>query len=148
MKKFISSMPAPIVPAVPCTLKRRRIYETKELENMANYNELVKNRIFIGGAADLSEVLTEKEIDTVIDLRSKTEDTVEAKNIEKIHQPIFDETVNQEEAVQKAIDQVTKAYHEGKNVYFHCAAGQNRTGTVAVGSLLALNKAETIEEAK
>jgi thioredoxin reductase (NADPH) len=115
---------------------------------MANYNELVKDRIFMGGAADLSEVLTEKEIDTVIDLRSKTEDTVEAKHIEKIHQPIFDETVNQEEAVQKAIDQVTKAYHEGKNVYFHCAAGQNRTGTVAVGSLLALNKAETIEEAK
>ena len=115
---------------------------------MSNYHELVKNRIFIGGAADLSAVLKEEEIDTVIDLRSATDESTKGNDIEKIHQPILDDTINQEESVQKAIDQVTKAYHEGKNVYFHCAAGQNRTGTVAVGSLLALNKAENIEEAK
>lgn len=115
---------------------------------MTNYHELVKNRIFIGGAADLSDVLKEEEIDTVIDLRSATDESTQGNDIEKIHQPILDDTINQEESVRKAIDQVTKAYHEGKNVYFHCAAGRNRTGTVAVGTLLALNQAENIEEAE
>ncbi|MFZ0445271.1 MAG: protein tyrosine phosphatase, partial [Bacillus sp. (in: firmicutes)] len=39
-------------------------------------------------------------------------------------------------------------YHEGENIYFHCQGGSNRTGTVAIGTLLALGKASTIEEAE
>ena len=43
---------------------------------------------------------------------------------------------------------LVNAYNEGKNVYFHCQGGSNRTGTVAIGTLLALGKASTIEEAE
>ena len=66
---------------------------------MTNYNEWVKNRIFIGGADDLSDVLKEEEIDTVIDLRSATDESTKGNDIEKIHQPILAETTNQEESV-------------------------------------------------
>ncbi|WP_152654522.1 dual specificity protein phosphatase family protein [Oceanobacillus sp. CFH 90083] len=65
-----------------------------------------------------------------------------------IHQPILDDTENQDESVKKAIDSVTKAYNEDKNVFFHCSAGRNRTGTVAIGTLLELNLAKDIEEAE
>ena len=50
--------------------------------------------------------------------------------------------------LKKSIDHVVNAYNEGKNVYFHCQGGSNRTGTVAIGTLLALGKASTIEEAE
>ncbi len=33
-------------------------------------------------------------------------------------------------------------------MYFHCQGGSNRTGTVAIGTLLALGKANKIEEAE
>lgn len=38
--------------------------------------------------------------------------------------------------------------NEGKKVYFHCQGGSNRTGTVAIGTLLALGKANTVVEAE
>jgi len=115
---------------------------------MSDYNELVKNRIFFGGANDVPDILKEKEIDLVIDLRSETDESMKNTKHEKVHLPILDDTENQDESVKKAIDRVTKAYNEGKNVFFHCAAGRNRTGTVAVGTLLELNMAKNLNEAE
>lgn len=109
---------------------------------MPEYNELVKGRIFIGGANDVEEVL--KEIDVVIDLRSETSSSTNATKHQTIHQPILDDTENQDEAVKKAIDSVAEAYNEGKNVFFHCSAGRNRTGTVAIDIEEAEEKAKSI----
>ena len=54
----------------------------------------------------------------------------------------------QDESVKKSIDHVVNAYNEGENVYFHCQGGSNRTGTVAIGTLLALGKASTIRRSR
>jgi protein-tyrosine phosphatase len=62
--------------------------------------------------------------------------------------PIVDNSEQQDESVKKAIDEVIQAYESGKNVYFHCSGGKNRTGTVAIGTLLKLGEAKTIEEAE
>ena len=62
--------------------------------------------------------------------------------------PNVDDAEQQDESVKKSIDQVVNAYNEGENVYFHCQGGSNRTGTVAIGTLLALGEAKTIEEAE
>jgi len=37
------------------------------------------------------------------------------------------------------------AYHVGKKVFFHCSGGRNRSGTVAIGALLELGEATTID---
>jgi len=114
---------------------------------MSDYNELIKDRIFIGGADDLEDVLAKEVIDLVVDLRSE----IKPKNNHKyqtIHQPVLDDTENQDESVKKAVDHITNAYHEGKNVFFHCAAGRNRTGTVAIGTLLELDLAKDVDEAE
>ncbi|MDE4086050.1 dual specificity protein phosphatase family protein [Planococcus maritimus] len=111
------------------------------------YQQLVKDRIFIGGAADAKTAVEKEGIDVVFDLRAEADDNDESYT--RVHAPIVDDsTEHQDESIQDAIDGVVTAYEEGKKVFFHCAGGSNRTGTVAVGTLLALGQAGTIEEAE
>lgn len=111
------------------------------------YQPLVKDRIFIGGAADAKTAVENEGIDVVFDLRAEAGDSEESYT--RIHAPIVDDSKeHQDESRQEAVDGVVTAYEEGKKVFFHCAGGSNRTGTVAIGTLLALGKAETVEEAE
>lgn len=109
-----------------------------------NYHELIKDRIFIGGADDAKNVLENEKVDIVFDLRAETSEV----EFDRIHSPIVDDADMQDESIKKSVDQVVEAYNEGKKVYFHCGGGSNRTGTVAIGTLLALGKAGSIEEAE
>lgn len=111
-----------------------------------NYQELIKGRIYIGGADDVEELMSNEKIDILFDLRAEA--PKEDSKYNRVHCPIVDEEAFQDESVQKSIDKVVSAYNEGNNVYFHCQGGSNRTGTVAIGTLLALGKASTIEEAE
>ncbi|MFE4814345.1 dual specificity protein phosphatase family protein [Peribacillus simplex] len=65
-----------------------------------------------------------------------------------MHSPIVDEAEHQDESIKKSTDHVVKEYNEGKKVYFHCAGGSNRTGTVTGGTLMTLGKAKSLEEAE
>lgn len=111
------------------------------------YQELVEDRVFIGGAADAKCAVETEQIDVVFDLRAEvTEGEYEYL---RVHSPIVDDSEEQQdESVKKAIDLVVDAYNDGKKIYFHCAGGSNRAGTVAIGTLLALGKADSIEEAE
>lgn len=110
------------------------------------YQALVPNRIFIGGADDIPELMKNEKIDMVYDLRA--ENTEGEYHYPRTHMPIVDNAEQQDESVKKAIEEVIQAYESGKNVYFHCSGGKNRTGTVAIGTLLKLGEAKTIEEAE
>lgn len=111
-----------------------------------NYHELIKDRIYIGGADDVKDLLENEKVDVIFDLRAEAPNDDVAYN--RVHSPIVDDAADQEESIKKSVDHVLKAYNEGKNIYFHCQGGSNRTGTVAIGTLLALEKASTIEEAE
>ncbi len=111
------------------------------------YQQLVKDRIFIGGAADAKTAVANEGIDVVFDLRAEAGDSDESYT--RVHAPIVDDsTEQQDESIQEAIDGVVTAYEEGKKVFFHCAGGSNRAGTVAIGTLLALGEAKAVEEAE
>lgn len=115
-----------------------------------NYHELIKNRIFIGTAVDVQDLIKNENVDVIFDLRAEAKEAeAEAEALPiRFHSPITDDAPNQDEPIKKSIDQVVKAYNEGKNIYFHCQGGSNRTGTVAIGTLLALGEASTIEQAE
>ncbi|MCK0473474.1 dual specificity protein phosphatase family protein [Halalkalibacter sp. APA_J-10(15)] len=110
------------------------------------YHELVKNRIYIGGADDVGTVQQNEKVDVVFDLRAESREEDVAYN--RVHCPIVDDADKQDESVKESIEQIVQAYEEGENVYVHCQGGSNRTGTVAVGTLLTLGEASTIEEAE
>ncbi|KEZ47272.1 protein-tyrosine phosphatase family protein [Metabacillus indicus] len=112
-----------------------------------NYDELIKKRVYIGGAADASAAAENEQTDVVFDLRSESDDS-SAAGYHRIHSPITDDKERQDESVKNSIHQVVHAYNEGKKIYFHCGGGSNRTGTVAIGTLLSLNMASSIEEAE
>jgi thioredoxin reductase (NADPH) len=111
-----------------------------------NYHELLKDRVYIGGADDVEDMMGNEKVDIIFDLRA--ESPKEESKYNRVHSPIVDDAEQQDESVKKSIDHVVNAYNEGKNVYFHCQGGSNRTGTVAIGTLLALGKATSIEEAE
>ncbi len=111
------------------------------------YQALVEDKIFIGGADSAQEVADNEKVDVVIDLRAEAKE--EAVDYNRIVCPIVEDSdEHQDESIKNAIGQVKKAYESGKKVYFHCGGGSNRAGTVAIGTLLALGKAQTIEEAE
>lgn len=110
-----------------------------------NYQALMEN-IFIGGADQVKEAHQNEGLDVIIDLRAET-DNVE-DGLPRIHMPIVDDEAKQDESVKRAIDYVIQAQKEGKKVYFHCSGGRNRTGTVAMGTLLQMGKANTVEDAE
>jgi protein-tyrosine phosphatase len=111
-----------------------------------NYNELIKDRIYIGGADDINDVMANEKADIIFDLRAEAPKN--KSDFNRIHSPILDDGEHQDESIKKSIEHVINAYNEGKKVYFHCGGGSGRTGTVAVGTLLSLGKAKTIEEAE
>lgn len=111
-----------------------------------NYQELIEERIFIGGADDVVDVLGNEKVDTVFDLRAESPNV--SFNEISVHCPIIDDADQQDTSIKNSIEQVVDAYNKGKNVYVHCQGGSNRTGTVAIGTLLTLGKANTIEEAE
>ncbi|WP_191556153.1 protein-tyrosine phosphatase family protein [Metabacillus idriensis] len=111
-----------------------------------NYHELIKDRIYIGGADDSQDMMANEKADIVFDLRAEAPEN--SPNYHRVHSPIVDDADQQDESVKESIDHVVKAYNEGKKIYFHCQGGSNRTGTVAIGTLLELEQAKTIEEAE
>ncbi|MGM0863268.1 MAG: protein-tyrosine phosphatase family protein [Bacillota bacterium] len=110
-----------------------------------NYNELVKDRIYIGGFKDADSV--RDKVDIIVDLRAEAPG-VEFDDVTRVHRPIVEDADQQEASVRRAINEVVTAYQNGKNVYFHCNGGSNRTGTVAAGTLLSLGEASTLQEAE
>ncbi|TKH41507.1 protein phosphatase [Paenibacillus terrae] len=116
---------------------------------MSNYHTLVENKVYIGGESALLEALREEEISDVFDLRDNgTEAEGFPSKVTRHHYPIVEDETGQEASVQAAIQAVKEAVNSGKTVYFHCAGGRNRTGTVATGVLLELGLATTVEEAE
>jgi protein-tyrosine phosphatase len=111
-----------------------------------NYNELIKNRIYFGGADDVKDMMENEKADVIFDLRAESYEN--KSGYDRIHTPIVDDAEHQDESIEKSIQHVVNAYNEGKKVYFHCGDGSTRAGTVAVGTLLSIGKAKTIEEAE
>lgn len=111
-----------------------------------NYHELFQKRLYIGGADGIKDVLENESVDLVFDLRAEA--TTEEVKYHRVHSPIVDDAADQDESVKKSIERVVRAYNEGNNIYFHCQGGSNRTGTVAVGALLSLGMADSIEKAE
>lgn len=111
-----------------------------------NYHELIKDRIYIGGADDVEDMMENEKVDIIFDLRAEA--PKDKLKYNRVHSPIVDDATHQDESIKESIDRVVKAYNDGKNVNFHCQGGSNRTGTVAIGTLLALGKASNIEEAE
>ena len=110
------------------------------------YEELVPNRIFIGGVDAIDDLLANEKIDVIYDLRAEVRGPLSSDK--SIHQPIVDDAEQQDESIQAAVKKVVDAYNDGKNVYFHCNTGRGRAGTIATATLLELGLADSVDEAE
>ena len=115
-----------------------------------NYDVLVKDRLYFGGAKDAKAAFDNEAVDMVIDVRVNGLTEAEQETVGYLykHLPIADE----EQEVTTSIDMVTKeitaAYHAGKKVYFHCGSGGGRAGVAATAVLMDLGLAASLEEAE
>lgn len=115
-----------------------------------NYQALIEDRIFLGGASDVEDMVKNENVEVIVDLRGEaTECAYPAGDVKWIQVALGDNAEGpQDQLFQQAIDHVVDAYQSGKKVGFHCGGGKGRTGAVAIGTLIALGKSQTIEEAE
>jgi protein-tyrosine phosphatase len=115
-----------------------------------NYHALVEDRIFMGGAEDVKDMVTVENCEIIVDLREEaTECAYPESNVTWLKVGIGDNAPTpQEDLFREAIDHVVSAYNSGIKVGFHCGGGKGRTGAVSIGTLIMLGKAKTIQEAE
>jgi len=111
-----------------------------------NYDELIPNRIFIGGIDAIDDLLAKEDIDIIFDLRAEVKGPLSSDK--SVHLPIVDDVEQQDMSILAAVKEVTNAYKAGKNVYFHCNTGRGRAGTIATATLLELGLADSVDEAE
>ena len=115
-----------------------------------NYQALVEDKIFLGGAADVEDMVKNENVEVIVDLREEaTECAYPASSVEWLQVPLGDNAEGpQDQLFQQAINHVVEAYRSGKKVGFHCGGGKGRTGAVAIGTLITLGKSDSIEDAE
>ena len=110
------------------------------------YDELIAGRVYFGGADDVEQVVREKEIDKVVDVR--VNGRREPVDYTYIHKPIADESEHIADSIKAGVEEVVKAYEAGEKVYFHCGSGGGRAGVMAVATLIELGVAKSLDEAE
>ncbi|MGN4127041.1 dual specificity protein phosphatase family protein [Lysinibacillus sphaericus] len=115
-----------------------------------DYDVLVKDRLYFGGAKDASAVFENESVDVIIDVRVNglsAEEQVKVNYTYK-HFPIADEDVQVAASIEKVAQEIVTAYEAGQKVYFHCGSGGGRAGVAATAVLMELGLANTLEEAQ
>ena len=110
------------------------------------YDELIAGRIYFGGADDAEQVVREKEVDKVVDVR--VNGRIEPVEYTYIHKPIADESEHIADSIKAGVEEVVKAYEAGESVYFHCGSGGGRAGVMAIATLIELGLAKSLDEAE
>ena len=110
------------------------------------YDELIAGRIYFGGADDAEQVVREKEVDKVVDVR--VNGRTEPVDYTYIHKPIADESEHIADSIKVGVGEVVKAYEAGESVYFHCGSGGGRAGVMAIATLIELGLAKSLDEAE
>ncbi len=113
------------------------------------YQALLDNQIFIGGAADVKDMVANEKIEVVVDLRGEVaEPAYPHPDVRWIQMKLGDAAEDQAALFQQAIDTVVDEYRKGNKVAFHCNGGRGRTGAVAAGTLIALGLSDSLEDAE
>ncbi|WP_046225854.1 protein-tyrosine phosphatase family protein [Paenibacillus dauci] len=115
------------------------------------YQALIDEHIYMGGATDVEKMIRDAHCEVIVDLREEATGIAYSgsEQVEWIQIALDDHAkTTQPEVFKQAIDQIVENYRQGKKVGFHCGGGKGRTGAVAIGTLLALDKANTLEEAE
>ena len=115
-----------------------------------NYDVLVKDRLYFGGAKDAEAAFANESVDVVIDVRVNglsTEEQVKVNYTYK-HLPIADEEEEVASSIEKVAQEIVTTYEAGQKVYFHCGSGGGRAGVAATAVLMELGLASTLEEAE
>lgn len=110
------------------------------------YDELIAGRVYFGGVDDAEQVVREKEVDKVVDVR--VNGRTESVDYTYIHKPIADESEHIADSIKAGVEEVVKAYEAGEKVYFHCGSGGGRAGVMAVATLIELGLAKSLDEAE
>lgn len=107
------------------------------------YDELLSNRIFIGGADDALEVIESGKADIVFDVRAKGHD--QAPDYPYVHATITDEATA--ESIAAGAKVIKEAYEQGKNIYIHCGSGGGRAGVMSAAVLQEIGEATSLQDA-
>ncbi|WP_107941750.1 protein-tyrosine phosphatase family protein [Metasolibacillus fluoroglycofenilyticus] len=110
------------------------------------YDELVKGRIYLGGAADAQEVVDNENIDIVYDVRVNSVQDAEVPACPIVHAAIVEQHLA--DSIEAGATSIKEAYESGKNIFIHCGSGNGRASVMATAALLELGLANDLESAE
>lgn len=122
-----------------------------DVENMEkNYDVLVEDRLFFGGAKDAEAAFAQESVNIVIDVRVQGLSTQEQQTVPYSykHLPIADEEIEVAPSIQQVAKEIASAFEDGQKVYIHCGSGGGRAGVAAAAVLMELGMANSLEEAE
>lgn len=85
---------------------------------MKDYQTIL-NGFFICGVPAVNTVIENENIEFIVDLRAEVQGTVDTDQKNRVLIPLVDGVPNQSHLLREAIQQVIKAYQEGKKVLVH-----------------------------
>ncbi|MCS1391285.1 dual specificity protein phosphatase family protein [Lysinibacillus boronitolerans] len=115
-----------------------------------DYDVLVKDQLFFGGAKDAEAAFIQESVDVVIDVRVQGLSPQDHETVPYSykHMPIADEDSEVASSIQRVAQEVAMAYETGQKVYVHCGSGGGRAGVAATAILMELGMAESLEAAE
>lgn len=111
-----------------------------------SYDELVKGRIFFGGAADAKDAVEAENIEIVYDVRANAVQDGEMPTCPIMCSPIVEQDLAG--SIQAGAMGIKEAYEAGKNIYIHCGSGNGRASVMAAAVLLELGIAKDLQSAE
>jgi hypothetical protein len=83
-----------------------------------NYQALIEDKIFFGGASDVEDMVKNEHVEVIVDLRGEaTECAYPSANLEWLQVPLGDNAeAPQDQLFQQAINYVVEAYRNGKKL--------------------------------
>ncbi|RXZ84237.1 hypothetical protein EBB07_03960 [Paenibacillaceae bacterium] len=114
----------------------------------SSYQPLIGNKIWMGSLGDVPALVEKEHCDVIIDLRAEIIPTGKEHPEHYLHFPLIDGEETQEGVINETVETIAALTEHGRRVAFHCASGKSRSGCIAIGLLIRLGQASTVEKAE
>jgi len=113
-----------------------------------SYKELVQGKVWIGSLGDTISLIEKEGCHVIVDLRSEKVLTGKEHPLHYVRIPLEQDGEHQQTIIQETVDWICELTEGGYRIGIHCSEERSRTGCIAIGTLIRLGGASTVQEAQ
>lgn len=113
-----------------------------------SYKELIQGKVWIGGLGDTISLIEKEGCHVIVDLRSEKVLTGKEHPLHYVRIPLEACGEQQQTVIQETVDWICELAEGGYRIGIHCSEERSRTSCIAIGTLIRLGSAGTVQEAQ